>query len=278
MIPDPATLKKTMTAIAIYDRCGRPGPSAKNDDERSRNTYPGGKGGSGVYQKLINLIPPHETYIETHLGGGAIMKKKGAAKKNIGIDIDPEVAKRWNGVPGVIVINTDATRFLKEYQFRGREFVYADPPYLMETRKSGKLYNFEYTDDQHIELLDVLVDLPCMVMVSGYWSDLYAKRLKEWNVRLFEAATRQGLATEWVWFNYPDPVELHDYSFLGDTFRDRERIKRKRQRWVKRLMSMSALERNALLESLNHAGSTIDNYSGKDLIRINDDIAGRIDI
>ena len=29
--------------------------------------YPGGKG--GVYQRLINLMPPHEVYIETHLGG-----------------------------------------------------------------------------------------------------------------------------------------------------------------------------------------------------------------
>ena len=35
-------------------------------------TYPGGKGGNGFYQKIINLIPPHDVYIETHLGGGAI--------------------------------------------------------------------------------------------------------------------------------------------------------------------------------------------------------------
>lgn len=28
--------------------------------------YHGGKG--GVFQKLINLMPPHEVYIETHLG------------------------------------------------------------------------------------------------------------------------------------------------------------------------------------------------------------------
>ena len=36
--------------------------------------YPGGKNGAGVYQTLINLIPPHDTYIETYLGGGAIMR------------------------------------------------------------------------------------------------------------------------------------------------------------------------------------------------------------
>ena len=36
-------------------------------------TYPGGKSGSGVYQQLINLMPPHKIYIEAFLGGGAIM-------------------------------------------------------------------------------------------------------------------------------------------------------------------------------------------------------------
>ena len=35
--------------------------------------YPGGKGGAGVYQTIINNIPPHDTYIETHLGGGNIL-------------------------------------------------------------------------------------------------------------------------------------------------------------------------------------------------------------
>jgi site-specific DNA-adenine methylase len=30
--------------------------------------YAGGKG--GIYQKYINLMPPHEVYIEAFLGGG----------------------------------------------------------------------------------------------------------------------------------------------------------------------------------------------------------------
>lgn len=39
--------------------------------------YPGGKGGAGVYQTIINNIPPHDTYIETHLGGGNILSASG---------------------------------------------------------------------------------------------------------------------------------------------------------------------------------------------------------
>ena len=53
--------------------------------------YFGSKATSGLCQPLIALMPPHDTYIETHLGGGAIMKRKPAARRNIGIDRNPKV-------------------------------------------------------------------------------------------------------------------------------------------------------------------------------------------
>lgn len=49
-------------------------------------SYLGSKAASGVYQKIIAEMPPHDTYIETHLGGGAIMLRKPPAKVNWGID------------------------------------------------------------------------------------------------------------------------------------------------------------------------------------------------
>lgn len=32
-------------------------------------SYPGGKSGAGVYQAIINQLPPHSTYVELFLGG-----------------------------------------------------------------------------------------------------------------------------------------------------------------------------------------------------------------
>lgn len=57
--------------------------------------YPGGKSGSGVYQRIINLMPPHEVYIEPFLGGGAVLRRKLPAALNIGIDADLGVIERW---------------------------------------------------------------------------------------------------------------------------------------------------------------------------------------
>jgi DNA adenine methylase len=228
--------------------------------------YPGGKNGSGVYQTIINLMPPHEVYIEPFLGAGAVMRLKRPAARNIGIDLDPEALDHFNAknaadhtaknddAGSVTVIKGDAFDFLTTYRFTGRELVYCDPPYLHETRTRTNLYRFELSEGDHARLLAILKSLPCMVMISGYWSELYADTLKGWNTASFQAMTRAGrFATEWLWYNYPEPVALHDYGFLGEDFRERDRIKRKKQRWVNRLQTMPTLERRALLAAIGEA-------------------------
>lgn len=221
------------------------------------NRYPGGKG--GVFQRLINLMPSHEVYIETHLGGGAVMRNKHPARRSIGIEIDPKVIHSWVAANeiGFELIHGDAITFLKCYPFTGKELVYCDPPYLRETRKKYySLYKYEYTQKHHMELLEVIKTLPCLVMISGYKSQLYEESLENWRTHSFQAACHHGVATEYIWMNYPAPVELHDYSYLGDTFRDRERIKLRSERWVRRLRAIPVLERQALLAAIHNLNGT----------------------
>jgi site-specific DNA-adenine methylase len=45
-------------------------------------SYPGGKGGAGVYQAIINQMPPHEVYIEPFLGAGSVLRTKRPAALN----------------------------------------------------------------------------------------------------------------------------------------------------------------------------------------------------
>lgn len=219
--------------------------------------YPGGKG--LIFQRLINLMPPHEVYIETHLGGGAVIRNKLPARKNIGLEIDPKVIKKWKAINNqqlFELINDDAIKYLKCYSFTGKELVYCDPPYLRETRKkSDSLYKYEYTLKQHIELLKVIKSLPCMVLISGYESELYKDSLKDWYTYCFKSKTHHGMATEWVWMNYSPPTELHDYRYLGDNFRQREKIRNKSKRWVRRLKLMPVLERQALLSAIRSVNS-----------------------
>lgn len=221
--------------------------------------YPGGKAGSGAYQKIINQMPPHRVYIEPFLGAGAVMQNKRPAQISIGLDMDEAVVQTWqtssqSNPPGLIVEKRDAISFLRTYSFQGDEFVYCDPPYLYEVRAGGRrrIYSQEFGEpDQHIELLTVLRSLPCSVAISGYWSALYADYLRGWRALNFQVRTRGGtMATEWLWMNYPEPKELHDYRYLGDNFRERERFSRIRKNMLAKLDRMDQIERFAILASL----------------------------
>jgi len=130
--------------------------------------YFGSKATSGLYQAIISIMPPHETYIETHLGGGAIMKRKPESLKSIGIDKDSRALNEFTCSYPVDLINGCAHEFLRRYDYTGRELIYSDPPYLASTRTSDRNYRFEYTDELHIELLELLKTLPCHIILSGY--------------------------------------------------------------------------------------------------------------
>ena len=71
-------------------------------------TYPGGKG--RCYKRIISLMPPHRTYIETHLGHGAVLRHKKPAHESFGYDQDPTVIAWWRGVssPSLDVAASDA--------------------------------------------------------------------------------------------------------------------------------------------------------------------------
>jgi len=82
----------------------------------------------GLYHNIIAMIPLHDTYIETHLGGGAVLRKKPPARHYIAIDIDPEPLAAFDCAYPVQKINECAHRYLRDYDFAGSELIYCDPP------------------------------------------------------------------------------------------------------------------------------------------------------
>ena len=145
------------------------------------SNYFGSKATSGLCQPIIAMMPPHDTYIETHLSGGAIMKTKPPALNNIGIDIDKRPLSNFDCSYPVKLLNGCAHQFLADYDYKGAELIYCDPPYLLKTRSSQRRYRFDYQEQDHIELLALLLTLPCHVILSGYASPLYDELLNGWN-------------------------------------------------------------------------------------------------
>ena len=217
--------------------------------------YFGSKAASGLCQAIIAMMPPHETYIETHLGGGAIMKRKPPTVNNIGIDIDPEPLSSFDCAYPVHLVNDCAHHYLTHYDYSGAELIYCDPPYLTETRTSPRKYRFEYTKQDHIALLELLKGLTCHIILSGYPSSLYDDLLCDWHTITLQAMTRGGPRTEKLWFNY-DIDRTFWASYAGKNFTDRQRIKRKSQRWRNKYEALPNAERLAVLAAIMEVEGT----------------------
>jgi len=253
--------------------------------------YFGGKGSSGVPQQIINIIPPHETLIIPFLGHCAITRSIKPATQLILIEKDRLVFETWaiyffekcGFVPddfehlnsflfdidevSYVLKNTCAIEYLEnlelivEYPIIGKTnlynkpLFYCDPPYLLETRTSGTRYEHEMTVDNHERFLNAVTKIDAPVLVSHYKNDMYDSHLKGWNTISFMSQTRSGKPRrETVYFNYEKPTELHDYSYFGNCYRERENNKKRAANIVAKFERMKPLEKNYYLNALQQSG------------------------
>ena len=135
--------------------------------------------------------------------------------------------RNWNQMPKDIMA---AAQRLKEVQIEHRPalelirrwnypevLIYADPPYLLNTR-GGKQYRHEMTEQDHVELLDALLQHKGTVILSGYPSGLYDRELKGW-ARIEQRSYNQNKdpRTEVLWCNFDLPEQCRMEGFLCGT-------------------------------------------------------------
>lgn len=225
--------------------------SIGSSDDGWEMRYPGGK--FRCYQKIVTLMPPHRVYIETHLGGGAVIRNKRPAAENVGIDKDADVVATFRGFPeNYCFIVGDAVDYLTSRSWRGDELIYSDPPYPPSTRRSACCYQHDYTEDDHQRLLCVLKSLPCRVIISSYPNELYKRELTGWRSKTFDGTSHVGRRTECLWMNYEADL-LHDTRYIGWTFRGRQSWQRKVTRWRTRFGRLPKGEQQAMLDALMEA-------------------------
>ena len=111
----------------------------------------------------------------------------------------------------VQIENLDILDLIKKYDKEDTLF-YLDPPYVPETRKQKKSYDCEMTREQHIELINTLINIKGKVILSGYDNDIYNKLLDNgWKKVILGEFSKRGQKTnngeltkgkEFVWINY----------------------------------------------------------------------------
>lgn len=129
----------------------------------------------------------------------------------------------WHGIPGALGIaaerlrgsatnlvqieHMDALRLMERYD-KPEVLMYLDPPYVMGTRRSGRLYRHEMDDATHKRMLEIAVNSQAKIILSGYTCELYDNALKGWRKDSVRAAITSGeKAEECIWMNYEPPFQ-----------------------------------------------------------------------
>lgn len=124
-------------------------------------------------------------------------------------NLPPSLAQVAARFVGVVVERRPALQVIARYDVPDC-LIYADPPYVHETRSSGKrkggelycAYPCEMSDADHEELLDALRASSAMIVLSGYPNSLYDNALSNWRrVTIDTYADGARPRTEALWLN-----------------------------------------------------------------------------
>jgi hypothetical protein len=144
-------------------------------------------------------------------GFGCSNKYKNGFRSSIG-KMSPRTTTFWSNFPETLELaskrllqaqieNQDALKLIERYN-KEEVFIYADPPYPLDTRKNY-LYENEMANDEHIKLLKLLLKHKGKVMISSYENDLYNNFLKYWKKEYKNTTAENSIKrTEVIYMNY----------------------------------------------------------------------------
>lgn len=176
---------------------------------------------TGVYPKHNKIEKARQFFVRSQLGFGA----NGSQNNHMGFGSEYKLhdsnfyrVDNWNlklkKLPFIVeklrsfqIENKSIFDLFPKINLQGT-FLYIDPPYSFLTRSSRKRYEFEWSDEDHIKLAEMIKDAKCLVAISGYESTFYNELFSDFHLSK-NKVTRNSVKTksvqECLWTNYnPD--------------------------------------------------------------------------
>ena len=119
----------------------------------------------------------------------------------------PEAVERLRNVQ---IENSDYKDLIATYDGKDTLF-YLDPPYVHDTRKMTFTYEHEMSDEEHNNMIDILLKIKGKALLSGYDHKIYDRLVQngwqrlsigEYDKRSMSHNTRKAKGEEIVWINY----------------------------------------------------------------------------
>jgi DNA adenine methylase len=143
-----------------------------------------------------------KTYASSNRLRGGIMGDQNAWETSIN-NIE-NISKRLQNIE---ILNKDY-RFMFHFFNKENIFFYLDPPYLLSTRISKDVYDYEMTERDHVNLLDLCIQSKAKILLSGYESKIYNIKLTNWTrqekiiINHSSQQLNKQFRTEILWSNY----------------------------------------------------------------------------
>lgn len=219
------------------------------------NNYTGNKGGQTIKPILANLIPSSRRYFSLFLGGGGLENSKEFVECNwIVSEKNPDL--QLKAATSAAVVFSDYKDLIENFNFTSEDFIFCDPPYLLEKRKSGRsYYKHEFSFPEHVVFLNCIRSLKANILITHPECDLYDSMLKGWFKIPFSYMTRKGWFNDCVYLNYLHcSVELVTYKYLGNDRTTRQQIKRKRKNFISKFEKLHFHEQRAIVNDMRKKG------------------------
>lgn len=207
-------LELTPCSLEEYNRCWT---QSKNDLENARRFY------VRVRQSFFGLGMQRENK-GWHMAKSHVNCQGGetVSRWNNGILKLPEVAQTIR--TNFQITNFDFRECINKTDFEGA-FFYVDPPYDHCTRASSNDYKFEITDQDRVDLSEILHKIKGKAMISGYPGGITEDLYKDWTMIKFPIKRNnirsslrkkddQIQSQECIWMNYDPFVEKGQLKLL----------------------------------------------------------------
>lgn len=146
---------------------------------------------------------------------------KGISQSDYRFSLEKNLPWVYKRLAGVKVKSMDAINIVDKVRNDPNAFVLLDVPYLPELRcqKCLKLYGHEMSPEDHMNMLEVIKNAKCCIMLCGYrkkgGNDLYDEKLLPYGWKHYKLADLiktcqikkvRDVAEEWIWLNYTPPI------------------------------------------------------------------------
>jgi DNA adenine methylase len=126
-------------------------------------------------------------------------------------NIDDNLPKVVERLQTVQIENLDFRKLIQKYDSEDTLF-YLDPPYVSDTRHSTNVYEYEMSNEDHKELVVILLNIKGKVVLSGYDNEIYNLLIKNGWKKVFlgefkktcipAEGSKKDSGQEFVWINF----------------------------------------------------------------------------